>query len=143
MAENKTTFTEASVNEFVANVEHPVRQSDAKVLIAMLGEVTGEVPVMFGPTIVGFGTHHYRHESGREGVTPTIAFSPRKASLTLYGFMSAPGSDELLARLGKHKLSKGCVYVNKLADVDQGVLRELADINYRYFLTTDKSMVPR
>lgn len=143
MAENKTTFTGASVDEFVANVEHPVRQSDARVLIAMLGEVTGHTPKMWGPTIIGFGTHHYRHDSGREGVTPTIAFSPRKASLTLYGFSSALGSRELLAKLGKHKESKACVYVNKLADVDQAVLRELADINYRYFLTTDESQVPR
>lgn len=143
MAENKTTFTGASVDEFVANVEHPVRQSDARTLITLLGEVTGETAQMWGPSIIGFGVHHYRHDSGREGDTPTIAFSPRKASLSLYGFSSAPGSDELLAKLGKHKMSKACVYVNKLADVDQTVLRELADLNYRYFLTTDKSQVPR
>jgi len=143
MAQNKTTFTGASVEQFVAAVEHPVRRADAETLIAMLREVSGEEPRLWGPTIIGFGTHHYRHSSGREGDTPRIAFAPRKANLVLYGFSSAPESAELLARLGKHKESPACVYVNKLADVDLGVLRTLAEVNYRYFGTTDESSVPR
>lgn len=143
MAENKTQPTGASVEEFIAGVEHRVRRDDAQTLVAMLREVTGHQPYMWGPTIIGFGQHHYRHDSGREGDTPTIAFSPRKANLVFYGFSSAPESDELLARFGKHRSSKACIYVNKLADVDLKVLRELATVNYRYFGTTDKSQVPR
>jgi hypothetical protein len=143
MAENKTKHTDASVEEFIAAVEHPVRRSDARTLVAMLREVSGHEPRMFGPTIVGFGDHHYRHDTGREGDTPRIAFSPRKANLVFYGFSSAPESSDLLAKLGKHKESKACLYVNKLADVDLDVLRALADANYRFFGTTDKSYVPR
>lgn len=143
MAENKTKPTGASVSEFIAAVEHPVRRADAETLIDMLRSVSGEQPFMWGPSIIGFGTHHYRHSSGREGDTPRIAFSPRKANLVLYGFSSAPDSPALLARLGKHKESAACVYVNKLVDVDLGVLRELAEVNYRYFGTTDESSVPR
>jgi len=143
MADNKTKPTGASVAGFIAAVEHPVRRSDAGVIVGMLEEVTSQEPYMWGPTIIGFGQHHFRHESGREGDTPTIAFSPRKANLVFYGFSSAPESEALLEKLGKFKLGKACLYVNKLVDVDQAVLRELAAVNYRYFATTDKSHVPR
>ena len=143
MAENKTKPTGASVEEFIAAVENPVRRSDARAVIAMLSEVTGHEPYMWGPSIIGFGHHHYRHESGREGDTPALAFSPRKANLVFYGLSSAPESAELLAKLGKHRGGASCTYVNKLADVDQGVLRQLVDVSYRYFGTTDKSAVPR
>jgi hypothetical protein len=138
MAENKTKHTDASVEEFIAGVEHPVRQSDARTLVAMLREVSGHEPRMYGPSIIGFGDHHYRYDSGREGDTPRIAFSPRKANLVFYGFSSAPDADGLLAKLGKHKESKACVYINKLSDVDLAVLRELAEVNYQYLGTTDK-----
>lgn len=143
MADNKTTFTGASVEEFIARVEHPVRRSDALTLVDMLRAVSGHEPRMFGPTIIGFGDHHYRHATGREGDTPRIAFSPRKTNLVLYGFSSAPEADDLLAKLGKYKEGKSCMYVNKLVDVDLDVLRELAEVNYRFFGTTEKSHVPR
>ena len=143
MAQNKTKPTEASVEEFIAAVENPVRRSDAQTIVTMFREVTGHEPYMWGPSIIGFGHHHYRHESGREGDTPNMAFSPRKANLVFYGLSSAQESAELLARLGKYKPGASCTYVNKLADVDQDVLRQLVDVNYRYFGTTDKSAVPR
>lgn len=143
MAENKTKYTDASVPEFLAAIEHPVRRTDAETVVAMMREVTGEEPRMFGPTIIGFGTHHYRHSSGREGDTGTVGFSPRKANLVFYGLSAAPESGELLARLGKHRASVSCIYVNKLADIDLDVLRALVDLTHRYMQTTDKSHVPR
>lgn len=141
MADNKTKPTGASVEEFIACVEHRVRRSDALAVVAMLREVTGHQPLMWGPSIIGFGHHHFRYGSGREGDTPALGFSPRKANLVFYGFSSAPESGELLAKLGKHKSSPACIYVNKLADIDIGVLRELAAVNYRYIGTSDESQV--
>lgn len=142
MADNKTKPTGASVEEFIAGVERPVRRGDALAVVAMLREVTGQQPLMWGPSIIGFGHHHFRYASGREGDTPVIGFSPRKANLVFYGFSSAPESGELLAKLGKHRSSTACIYVNKLADVELGVLRELAAINYHYIGTADESHLP-
>lgn len=130
--ENKTKPTERSVDEFMAHVEHPVRHADAVVLDEMFRRVTGEEPAMWGPTMVGYGSYHYEYASGHSGDALAAGFSPRKASLSLYGLISQPEAPELLARLGKHKLGKGCLYVNKLADVDLGVLEELLRTGYRY-----------
>lgn len=141
--ENKTTWTDVSPQAFIAAVEHPTRRRDAEVLLQLMSEVSGEEARMWGPSIVGFGDHHYVHSSGREGDTGVIGFSPRKANLVLYGLNSAPGSAALLARLGKHKTGVVCVYINKLADVDLGVLRELADLGYEYMSSTTDSHAPR
>jgi len=129
MAENKTRPTQASVDAFLDAVDNPVRRSDGKSVRAMMERVSGEPATMWGPSIVGFGSCHYRYSSGREGDTPRIGFSPRKANLVLYvgGF---PGYEALLARLGKHKSSTACLYLNKLADVDLGVLEEIARRSY-------------
>jgi len=125
--ENKTQPTSADVEAFLDGVEHPTRQKDARTLCALMARVTGEPPVMWGKDIVGFGRYHYATEAGREGDWMFLGFSPRKAALSLY-FMPGYGAyDEILARLGKHKHGKACVYVNKLADVDMGVLEELVD----------------
>jgi hypothetical protein len=121
-SEPKTRPTDASVEEFIAAVENPRRQADARVVNALLTEVSGETPVMWGPAIIGYGSYH-----GSTGDWPRIGFSPRKTNLSLY--VTMPGSKEdapLLARLGKHKTSVACLYVNKLDDIDLGVLRELA-----------------
>ncbi len=125
MAEIKTKATDESVDSFLEAVEHPVRRSDGKALRAMMERITGEPAVMWGPSIVGFGSYHYRYASGHEGDMPRIGYSPRKANLVLYvgGF---PDYEALLARLGKHKGSKACLYINKLADVDVDVLEEIA-----------------
>ena len=125
MAENKTQPTEQSVTDFIASVDHPVRRADAETLDALFRRVTGWTPQMWGPSIIGYGQYHYVYESGREGDFLATGFSPRKANLSLY---IMPGYQEfggMLDRLGKHKHGKACLYINKLADVDLGVLEEL------------------
>ncbi|HKD05049.1 MAG TPA: DUF1801 domain-containing protein [Bryobacteraceae bacterium] len=127
MAENKTKTTGASVTEFIAGVEDEVKRRDAKALIDLMRRVTGEKPKMWGPSIVGFGSHHYRYETGREGDMPIVGFSPRKAGLVLYGTIGFSGALELLSRLGKHTTGKGCLYVKRMSDIDAGVLKELIE----------------
>lgn len=129
MAETKTKPTDVSVDDFIAGVEKPVRRADAKILRDMMERVTGEPATMWGPTIVGFGSYHYRYASGHEGDSCRVGFSPRSANLVLYvgGF---PEYEALLGRLGKHKRSKACLYINKLADVDLEVLEEIARRTY-------------
>jgi hypothetical protein len=125
MAENKTQPTEVDPAAFVAAVEHPTRRADAAVLLEMMARVSGCPPRMWGPTIVGFGRYKYRYESGREGEHLLTGFSPRKANLVVYVL---PGYDDLaepLGRLGRHRLGKSCLYINKLADVDLAVLEEI------------------
>jgi hypothetical protein len=126
MAEDaKTKPTAVSVADFIAAVPDAGRRADAEALCALLQETTGYPPVMWGPSIIGFGAYHYRYESGREGDAALVGFSPRKANLVLY---LAPGEDReaLLARLGKHRTGAGCIYVNRLKDVDTGVIAEMA-----------------
>ena len=134
MADIKTKAGERSVSDFLASVEHPVRRADAATIIAIMEQVSGQPPVMWGPSIIGFGRYHYRYDSGHEGDMCRIGFSPRKANLVFY---LAGDKEEILERLGKHKRGKGCLYVNKLADVDEAVLREMiadawATMNARY-----------
>jgi hypothetical protein len=130
--ENKTKPTETPVDEFIAAVEHPVRRADAEVLDELFRRVTGEEPAMWGPTMVGYGSYHYEYDSGHHGDALAAGFSPRKASLSLYGLIGQPEASALLEQLGKHKLGKGCLYVNKLADVDLAVLEQLVRTGYRY-----------
>ena len=130
MAETKTKPTHVNVDDFIAAVEKPVRRADAKVVRDMMERVTGEPATMWGPTIIGFGTYHYRYASGHEGDMCRVGFSPRSANLVLYvgGF---PEFEELLGKLGKYKRSKACLYLNKLADVDLGVLEEIAGRTFK------------
>ena len=136
MAEVKTKPTEVSVEEFLEGIESASKREDAKVLDALFRKVTGEPAVMWGPSIVGYGSYHYRYASGHEGDMCRIGFSPRAANLVLYlgGF---PEYDALLERLGKHKRSKACLYINKLADVDMAVLEEIATRTYAATEDTD------
>ncbi len=129
MAETKTRPTVVSVDDFIAAVENPGRREDAQVVAALMREVSGEPPVMWGPSIIGFGKYHYRYDSGHEGDAPTVGFSPRKANLVLYVGGGEPERLALLARLGKHKTGKACVYVNRLSDLDLDVLRELTRLS--------------
>jgi hypothetical protein len=135
MADNKTQATGASVEEFLAAVEHPVRRRDGLRLLELMTSITGEKPEMWGPTIVGFGRYHYKYGTGREGDAAAVGFSPRKTSLSLYGLIFGPDAAELLPRLGKHKTGAGCLYVNKLKDVDEAVLAELIRAGYRHTTT--------
>jgi hypothetical protein len=129
MAETKTRPTDVSVDAFLDGVAHPVRRADGKALREMMERVTGEPATMWGPSIVGFGSYHYRYASGHEGDSPRVGFSPRSANLVLYvgGF---PEYEALLARLGKHKGSKACLYLGKLADVDTQALEEIVRRTY-------------
>lgn len=130
MADNKTVKTGASAADFIAGVENERRREDGFALLEMMRGITGLEPEMWGPSIVGFGDCHYKYESGREGDMFLIGFSPRKRSLSLYIMGDFAERDALLERLGKHRQSVSCLYINKLADVDMDVLRELARRSY-------------
>lgn len=125
MSDLKTRPTGASVEAFIEAVEHPRRREDARTLLELMHRVTGEEPVMWGPSIVGYGSYHYRYASGQEADWPVVGFSPRKQNLSIYIMTGFEASDALLSRLGKHKTGKSCLYVNKLADVDLEVLETL------------------
>lgn len=125
-AGQKTKPTAVSVADFIAAVEDPKRRADAEAACALLAEATGELATMWGPSIIGFGAYHYRYASGHEGDAPLVGFSPRKTSLVFYLSGCEERRGDQLARLGKHKAGKGCVYVNRLSDVDADVLREMA-----------------
>jgi hypothetical protein len=126
MADNKTKPTKLSVAAFIGALAEPTRRADAKALVKLMQSAAGEKPKMWGPSIIGFGSCHYRYESGREGDMPLIGFSPRKAANVLYGLTGASDSKALLTKLGKHTTGKGCLYIKKLADVDQNVLEAMA-----------------
>ena len=137
MAENKTKENDASVQEFLEKVEPEKKKDDALAILELMQEITGAEPKMWGASIVGFGSYHYKYESGREGDFCRMAFSPRKKNISLYVMDGLDNHTELLGSLGKHKVGKSCLYINKLADVDQDVLRELleqslATMNERY-----------
>ncbi len=130
MAENKTKPTSASVDDFIGAVENSRRRADTLTALEIYKEVTGLPPVMWGPSIIGFGSHHYVYETGREGDMPAACFSPRKANMTFYVGDKFEGAEALYATLGKHKKSAACLYINKLDDVDLKVLREIVTRQY-------------
>ncbi|MFX1367140.1 MAG: DUF1801 domain-containing protein [Promethearchaeota archaeon] len=135
MSENKTQPTNASVKGFLKAVEHPQRREDGFELLEMMKEVTNEEPIMWGPSIVGFGSYHYKYASGREGDWLKTGFSPRKQSLTIYIMEGFAEYDDLLKKLGEYKTGKSCLYINKLADVDRDVLREIIKKSYEHPIT--------
>ena len=126
MAELKTRLNDASVEEFLNGVADEKRRAACFTVSEIMRAATGEEPKMWGPAIVGFGSYRYQYASGREGDWMLIGFSPRKQNLTLYIGAGSGGYDDLLRKLGKHKTGKGCLYINKLEDIDLAVLRELA-----------------
>lgn len=125
MSQNVMRETDASVKEFIETVKHPRKKSEAFQLLEIFESVTSLPAKMWGPSIIGFGTYHYVYASGREGDSPLVAFSPRKANIVFYLDYEGDDRDQFLESLGKHKASKGCIYVNKLADIDIDVLKEL------------------
>ena len=140
MAEAKTKRTTASVSGFLAAIADPARRRDCAALVRMMSRVTGVKPAMWGPSIVGFGRYHYKYASGREGDYLLTGFSPRKQNLTLYimaGMAGFEHFDDLRARLGKHKVGVSCLYINKLADVDMDVLRELVRRSVEHMRTSN------
>ncbi|MEQ8896620.1 MAG: DUF1801 domain-containing protein [Roseovarius sp.] len=134
MSENKTQATGMDPHGFLATVEPERRRKDGERLLGFFREVTGFAPVMWGPSIIGYGRYHYVYDSGREGDFLATGFSPRKAALSIYIMPGYQDYSEILSRLGRHKLGKSCLYVNKLDDIDMDVLAELvrsglADLN--------------
>lgn len=132
MSENKMQPNDVSAEAFIEQVANARRREDAWVLLDLFKEITGHEPVMWGPSIIGFDSYHYVYASGREGDAPAAAFSPRSANLVVYNTDEFEGFDDLIANLGKHKLSKACLYINKLADVDVDVLRQIIEKSYRF-----------
>lgn len=120
-----TTPGTGDVDAFVRAIPDEAQRADAQALVGLMGEVSGEPPVLWGPSIVGFGQYHYRYDSGREGDSFPIGFSPRKGRTVLYLAHGLERHAELLARLGKHSTGASCLYLKRLADVDLDVLREL------------------
>lgn len=126
MAELKTKATNQSPTAYIATIEPQEKQKDALELLKMYTEITGEKPVIWGTSIIGFGQYHYKSErSTQEGDWPLVGFSPRKQSLTLYFMNGFSESSELLDKLGPHKTSVGCLYIKRLSDVNQNILKEL------------------
>lgn len=128
---NKTQPTEVTVEDFLATVPSPQKQADAVELDAIFRRVTGFEPVMWGESIVGYGRYHYKYASGREGDFLATGFSPRKANFSVYILPGYADFSEHLAKLGKHKIGKSCLYFNKLSDIDVSVLKQLIKAGLR------------
>jgi len=128
---NKTTATDGDVGVFLGTIDDEQRRRDAQLLVGIMREVTGETPVLWGTSIIGFGSRHYRYASGREGDTAAVGFSPRKAQSVLYLTGELEQYDDLLARLGQHKTGKSCLYLKQVDQADQQALREIVDRSFR------------
>lgn len=130
--ENKTAATEKSPYEFIDEwVDNEQKRQDSLALIDLMKKITGHEPKMWGPTMIGFGDWHYVSPSGRSGDWFSMGFSPRKAAISLYVTMDAQAYPDLMEKLGKHTIGKGCIYVKRLSDIDMGVLEEMARTAYK------------
>jgi hypothetical protein len=125
MAENKTKATDASVGDYLATIDDEARREDCEALVGLMAKATKQPPRMWGASIVGFGSYHYRYASGREGGACVVGFSSRKGDISVYGLNAAAGAADLLSKLGKHKTGKGCVYIKRLTEIDLKVLAML------------------
>lgn len=138
--ELKTSENDASVDKFINSVENETRRNDAIKTLEMFKRITGEEPKMWGPSIVGFGKRHLKYESGREMDWMITGFSPRKQNMTLYVVCDSPKQPDLLAKLGKHKTAVSCLYINKLADIDEKVLEEIVKDAYKHLKKSEGSV---
>jgi hypothetical protein len=125
MAKNKTTETKASVSAYLNEIQDEQRRKDCKEIAALMEKESGFKPKMWGTAIVGFGSYHYKYDSGREGDSPLVGFSNRANAISLYVYDCDGEKDGLLKIFGKHKTGKACVYIQKLSDVDTSVLRKM------------------
>ncbi len=139
MAKNKTQETDLSVNDFILKINDEAKRKDAFDLLEILERVSGFKAKLWGPSIIGFGSYHYKYESGHEGDAPILAFSPRATALTVYLSACFDQREELLGKLGKHKASKGCVYIKKLSDIDLDVLETILNNQISYTIKTYQS----
>lgn len=129
MAKNKTTETESSISDFMNTVADEAKRKDTLELLKITQEITGFQPKMWGTAIIGFGSYHYKYDSGHEGDAPLVGFSPRKEAISLYLSSAFENKEELLAKFGKHKAGKGCIYIKKLTDIDVEVLKEMISLS--------------
>lgn len=125
MADNKTQPTEMALEDYLAGIEDPQRRQDCTSLVSIMAEITNEPPVLWGTSIVGFGTYHYKYESGREGDFMITGFASRARDISIYLMASTDAQADLLAKLGKHKMGRACLTIKRLSDIDLSVLREL------------------
>ena len=132
--ELKTKETTASIEDFLNSIENETRRADGFRVLEMYKRVTGEKPKMWGPAIIGFGHTKLRYDDGREMDWMLAAFSPRKQNMTLYVICDSPKQPALLEKLGKHKTSTACLYINKLSDVDEKVLEAIVEDSYKFAL---------
>jgi hypothetical protein len=132
VAENKTRPTRASVTDFLKSVDDPRRRVDARKVAAMMRKATGKRAKMWGSSIVGFGTYHYKYDSGREGDFMVTGFSPRKQALTVYIMPGFERFDALMKKLGKYQTGKSCLYIKRLSDVEEDVLEELINESVKF-----------
>ena len=132
MAKNKTSETGVSVESFLKGVSDDSKRSDCLEIIKILKKITGLEPKMWGPGIIGFGSHHYKYESGREGDSPNIAFSPRSSSIAIYLSANFDDRAALLEKFGKHKADKGCVHIKSLADIDKDILKKMVNNHIKH-----------
>ena len=130
MAKNKTEATTESIENFIATLDNEVKRDDAFALIKIYKAITGLDAKMWGPSIIGFGSCHYKYESGNEGDMPLACFSPRKSAFVLY-LSSFEKKKEMLEKLGKHKVSGSCLHIKKLEDIDQGVLKKIITASFK------------
>jgi len=134
--EQKTKETEQSVIEFIENIESVAKKRDAYALLELFTEASGYPAKMWGPSIIGFGRYSYKYATGHSGEAPLVGFSPRKAKTSLYFATGLPNRDQLLERFGKYTAGKGCVYINKLADVEPAVMMELIKESITFLFET-------
>lgn len=135
--ENKTQPTEVSVSDFLASIDDEQKRADSQVVAQLMEAATGEPPKMWGPAIVGYGTYHYVYASGREGDWMLTGFSPRKTALTVYLMAGVERQTELLAKLGKYKTGKSCLYIKRLSDINLDVLREMIGVSVEQMRNND------
>ncbi|MFJ7754701.1 DUF1801 domain-containing protein [Peribacillus muralis] len=136
MYQPKTKETDSNVIEFIENVDNPKKRQDAYELLEVFTETTGFEAKMWGPSIIGFGSYHYKYESGHEGDAPLVGFSPRKAKISLYFSVDDKQREELLRSFGKHTAGKGCVYINKVADIEIDVLKDFINQSLKFLRET-------
>jgi hypothetical protein len=132
MAENKTKANEQSVEDFLNALPDERKRKDSFAIIELMKQVTGLEPTMWGSSIVGFGTYHYKYESGREGDNLIVGFAPRKQNLALYNLSGADQYDTLREKLGKHSMGGGCLYIKRLHDVDMGTLKQMIKAGFQH-----------
>ena len=132
MADAKTKPTQASVKEFLNQIPDKERREDCFAVAKIMEELTGHKPKMWGPSIVGFGTYHYKYASGHEGDWPVAAFSPRKKDLTVYLMPGFDNRTELMQKLGKHSTGKSCLYIKRLSDIHLPTLKKLIKVSLKY-----------